>query len=206
MSDSRFAMTGSMWEGRQQDEEKEEDSEEDPYEDQAQLSEDDEEDDEASESGSDQDDNEEEENDDDEDEEEEEEEKEDKKENAPLPRVRDEAFEHTLALSLTASNEDIKLKKKSKKIQGMSEKQLSKFREAHKKSGVVYLGRIPPFMGFQKVRHLLEQYGEIGRVYLAPEDNAVSNPSLSLSLSLSLSHIPIILITQITHTTLKTLR
>ena len=89
---------------------------------------------------------------------------------------------------------------------GMSEKQLSKFREAHKKSGVVYLGRIPPFMGFQKVRHLLEQYGEIGRVYLAPEDNAVSNPYLYLTLSLSLSHIPIILITQITHTTLKTLR
>lgn len=36
--------------------------------------------------------------------------------------------------------------------------------------GVVYLSRIPPFMRPRKVRHLLSQYGDIGRVYLAPED------------------------------------
>lgn len=35
--------------------------------------------------------------------------------------------------------------------------------------GVVYLSRIPPFMRPRKVRHLLSQYGTIGRVYLQPE-------------------------------------
>lgn len=35
--------------------------------------------------------------------------------------------------------------------------------------GVLYLSRIPPFMRPRKVRHLLSQYGGIGRVYLQPE-------------------------------------
>jgi len=38
------------------------------------------------------------------------------------------------------------------------------------KTGVVYLSSIPPFMKPTKLRHLLAQYGEIGRVYLTPED------------------------------------
>lgn len=36
--------------------------------------------------------------------------------------------------------------------------------------GVVYLSRIPPFMRPCKVRHLLSQCGNIGRIYLQPED------------------------------------
>ncbi|KAL2631978.1 hypothetical protein R1flu_016664 [Riccia fluitans] len=40
------------------------------------------------------------------------------------------------------------------------------------KTGVVYLSRIPPHMKPLKLRHLLSQYGEVSRVYLAPEDNA----------------------------------
>ena len=35
--------------------------------------------------------------------------------------------------------------------------------------GIVYLSRIPPFMKPLKVRHLLSQYGEVGRVFLQPE-------------------------------------
>lgn len=35
--------------------------------------------------------------------------------------------------------------------------------------GVVYLSRVPPFMRPRKVRHLLSQYGTLGRVYLQPE-------------------------------------
>ena len=37
-------------------------------------------------------------------------------------------------------------------------------------TGVIYLSRIPPFMKPQKVRHLMSQYGEVDRIYLAQED------------------------------------
>lgn len=34
---------------------------------------------------------------------------------------------------------------------------------------MIHLASIPLVMGFQKLRHLMEQFGEVGRVYLAPE-------------------------------------
>ncbi|KAK4221623.1 hypothetical protein QBC38DRAFT_428809 [Podospora fimiseda] len=43
---------------------------------------------------------------------------------------------------------------------------------AIKKSGVIYLSRVPPFMKPQKLRSLLEPYGQINRIFLAPEDPA----------------------------------
>ncbi|KAK9783739.1 putative 18S rRNA factor 2 [Seiridium cardinale] len=43
---------------------------------------------------------------------------------------------------------------------------------AIKKSGVVYLSRVPPFMKPQKLRSLLEPYGTINRIFLSPEDPA----------------------------------
>lgn len=43
---------------------------------------------------------------------------------------------------------------------------------AIKKSGVVYLSRIPPFMKPTKLRSLLEPYGEINRIFMSPEDPA----------------------------------
>lgn len=39
-----------------------------------------------------------------------------------------------------------------------------------KKSGVVYLSSIPPYMKPVKVKQVLERFGEVGRIYLAPED------------------------------------
>ena len=42
--------------------------------------------------------------------------------------------------------------------------------------GVVYLSRIPPFMRPCKVRHLLSQCGNIGRIYLQPEGNDINIP------------------------------
>lgn len=39
-----------------------------------------------------------------------------------------------------------------------------------KKSGVVYLSRIPPFMKPSKLRSLLVPYGKINRIFLSPED------------------------------------
>jgi ESF2/ABP1 family protein len=36
--------------------------------------------------------------------------------------------------------------------------------------GVLYLPRVPPYMHAHKLRHLLAKFGEIGRIYLTPED------------------------------------
>lgn len=41
-----------------------------------------------------------------------------------------------------------------------------------RKSGVVYLSRIPPFMKPQALRSYLSPYGEIGKIFLTPEDHA----------------------------------
>ncbi|KAL2916298.1 RNA-binding ATPase activator esf2 [Polyrhizophydium stewartii] len=47
---------------------------------------------------------------------------------------------------------------------------LKKYQDRVDKTGVVYLSRIPPFMKPSKVRSLLSRYGELGRIYLNPED------------------------------------
>jgi hypothetical protein len=57
---------------------------------------------------------------------------------------------------------------------GMDKKPLSlanieKFKSEQDNTGVVYMSRVPPHMKPQKVKHMLQQFGEIGRVYLAPE-------------------------------------
>lgn len=38
------------------------------------------------------------------------------------------------------------------------------------RTGVLYLSKVPPFMKPEKVKHLLSQYGETNRIFLAPED------------------------------------
>ena len=43
---------------------------------------------------------------------------------------------------------------------------------AIRKSGVVYISRVPPYMNPHKLRSLLEPYGKINRIFLAPEDPA----------------------------------
>jgi ESF2/ABP1 family protein len=56
--------------------------------------------------------------------------------------------------------------------QPLSKKNLVATAAAIKRSGVVYLSRIPPFMKPQKLRSLLEPYGAINRIFLTPEDPA----------------------------------
>lgn len=56
----------------------------------------------------------------------------------------------------------------------LTKKNLVATEAAVKRSGVVYLSRIPPFMKPQKLRSLLEPYGAIGRIFMTPED-AVSH-------------------------------
>ncbi|KAK7556923.1 hypothetical protein IWX49DRAFT_17125 [Phyllosticta citricarpa] len=55
----------------------------------------------------------------------------------------------------------------------LTKKQAEKAAKATKKSGVIYLSRVPPFMKPMTVKSLLSQYGTIGRVFLTPEDPAI---------------------------------
>ncbi|KAK4151799.1 hypothetical protein C8A00DRAFT_35563 [Chaetomidium leptoderma] len=52
----------------------------------------------------------------------------------------------------------------------LAKKNLVATEAAIKKSGVVYLSRIPPFMKPAKLRSLLEPYGKVNRIFLTPED------------------------------------
>jgi ESF2/ABP1 family protein len=52
----------------------------------------------------------------------------------------------------------------------LTKKNLVATEAAIKKSGVVYISRIPPYMNPGKLRSLLEPYGKINRLFLAPED------------------------------------
>ncbi|TQV98687.1 hypothetical protein V2A60_007604 [Cordyceps javanica] len=80
----------------------------------------------------------------------------------------------------TQDKESAKKKTKLPKIQSdvpdisrtLTKKNLVATEKAIKKSGVVYLSRIPPFMKPAKLRSLLEPYGAINRIFLAPEDPA----------------------------------
>ena len=54
----------------------------------------------------------------------------------------------------------------------LTKKNLVATQAAVKRSGVVYLSRIPPFMKPTKLRSLLEPYGAINRIFLTPEDPA----------------------------------
>ncbi|KAF9153985.1 RNA-binding ATPase activator esf2 [Linnemannia schmuckeri] len=64
--------------------------------------------------------------------------------------------------------------KKTKKVKPLTPEELEKFQAARDKTGIVYLSKIPPFMKPVKLRHLLGAFGELGRVYLAPEDPKVA--------------------------------
>src|SRR5436189_1123774 len=52
----------------------------------------------------------------------------------------------------------------------LSRKSVISSAAASKRSGVIYLSRIPPFMKPTKLRSLLSPFGEIGRIFLSPED------------------------------------
>jgi ESF2/ABP1 family protein len=54
----------------------------------------------------------------------------------------------------------------------LTKKNLVATAAAIKRSGVVYLSRIPPFMKPTKLRSLLEPYGEINRIFMTPENPA----------------------------------
>ncbi|KIL00471.1 hypothetical protein PAXRUDRAFT_821669 [Paxillus rubicundulus Ve08.2h10] len=57
-----------------------------------------------------------------------------------------------------------------KVVKPLTSEALAAFNAAQARTGVTYISRIPPGMQPAKVRHLMSQYGEVGRVYLQQED------------------------------------
>ncbi|OZJ04749.1 hypothetical protein BZG36_01794 [Bifiguratus adelaidae] len=64
--------------------------------------------------------------------------------------------------------------KAKKVVKPLSKTAVADFTKAVEKTGVIYISRVPPFMKPQKMKHLLSQHGEVGRIYLAPEDPKVA--------------------------------
>lgn len=62
---------------------------------------------------------------------------------------------------------------KEKVVKPLTPEALAAFRAAKEKTGVIYISRIPPGMRPTKVRHLMSQYGEVGKVYLQQEGESV---------------------------------
>ncbi|KAI0269295.1 hypothetical protein BC834DRAFT_865731 [Gloeopeniophorella convolvens] len=57
-----------------------------------------------------------------------------------------------------------------KVVKPLTPEALALYKAVQEKAGVIYISRIPPGMQPTKVRHLMGQYGEVGRVYLQKED------------------------------------
>ena len=56
-----------------------------------------------------------------------------------------------------------------KVVKPLTPEALAAYKAAKEQTGVIYISRIPPGMRPEKVRHLMSQHGEVGRVYLQPE-------------------------------------
>ena len=62
---------------------------------------------------------------------------------------------------------------KSKKVKRLTPKQLENEEKRVKRTGVVYLSSLPPYMKPQKLRQVMTRFGEVGRIFLKPEDPKV---------------------------------
>ncbi len=66
-------------------------------------------------------------------------------------------------------------------VKPLTSEALAAFQVAQEKAGIIYISRIPPGMQPTKVRHLMSQYGEVGRIYLQKEGEYMRpRPSLKL--------------------------
>lgn len=59
--------------------------------------------------------------------------------------------------------------KDSKIVKPITPEALAAFNAAQERTGIIYISRIPPGMRPTKVRHLMNAFGEVGRVYLQQE-------------------------------------
>ncbi|KAI9752246.1 MAG: RNA-binding ATPase activator esf2 [Lichina confinis] len=76
------------------------------------------------------------------------------------------------AESSTARERRDKQGGKKRTVQPLTAKDAEAAREKSRRSGVIYISRIPPFMKPAKVRSLLLPYGPINRIFLTPEDTS----------------------------------
>jgi ESF2/ABP1 family protein len=58
-------------------------------------------------------------------------------------------------------------------VKPLTQEALVAFKAAQDQAGIIYISRIPPGMRPTKVRHLMSQYGEIGKVYLQQEGKQI---------------------------------
>jgi ESF2/ABP1 family protein len=84
-------------------------------------------------------------------------------------RKRDRAQDHAGSPN-ERQKEKEKDNEKPRKLKVLSAKDVRRSNEAIAQSGVIYMSRVPSSMRPQKVRELLSQFGEVERIYLAPED------------------------------------
>ncbi|KAI0863809.1 hypothetical protein F4860DRAFT_467866 [Xylaria cubensis] len=84
--------------------------------------------------------------------------------------LNEEREEHEKTIAKEKSKDSSKLPDISRPL---SKKNLVATEKAVKRSGVVYISRIPPFMKPGTVRSIFERFGKINRVYLSPEDPQV---------------------------------
>eukprot|EP00037_Helgoeca_nana_P011865 m.106774 g.106774 ORF g.106774 m.106774 type:complete len:308 (-) comp21111_c0_seq1:1153-2076(-) len=56
----------------------------------------------------------------------------------------------------------------------LSKQALTEFNEKERNRGIIYMSRIPPYMKPMKVRHHMEQYGAVGKLFLRPEDSIIA--------------------------------
>ncbi|GAC98375.1 hypothetical protein PHSY_005969 [Pseudozyma hubeiensis SY62] len=72
----------------------------------------------------------------------------------------DDAEEHLQDDPMQAAAEEEKI------IKPLSTSELEAFKKKQRKLGIIYISRIPPGMTPAKVRHILSNFGELGRIYL----------------------------------------
>ena len=72
----------------------------------------------------------------------------------------DDAEEHVQDDPMQAQAEEEKI------IKPLSTSELEAFKKKQRKLGIIYISRIPPGMTPAKVRHILSNFGELGRIYL----------------------------------------
>ena len=93
----------------------------------------------------------------------------------------------------------------------LSSKLSKRFAQKRKRTGVVYMSRIPPFMSPTQLRNIFEQFGLVGRLFLTPEGprNTLLSACLHVSLCVCVTvvrnnNIIIIILIKIINTTKST--
>ena len=63
--------------------------------------------------------------------------------------------------------------KQKKRSKVLSSKKVQRIKEQHRRRGILYMSRIPPHMKPAKIKQLLSEYGDLGRIYCKLEDASI---------------------------------